>query len=78
MHDTDFSDIKLGNEKFSLGKYKFIGHRTEIGILPVEKVVNQARQLAQKETKAQQSENESEMHIILPDCQLRSTSEKSK
>jgi len=34
-------------------------------MLPVEKVLNQARQLVQKETKAQQSENEREMHIVL-------------
>jgi len=34
-------------------------------VLPVEKVLNQVRQLAQKETEAQQSENESEMYIIL-------------
>jgi len=34
-------------------------------MLPNEKVLNQVRQLAQKKTKAQQSENESVMRIIL-------------
>jgi len=34
-------------------------------MLPIEKVLNQVFQLTLKETKAQQSENKSEIHIIL-------------
>jgi len=46
----------------SSGTSKFIGHRTEIGrILPVLKSTKPSSVICTKETKAQQSENESEI-----------------